>query len=156
MPFPVNCIRNAARAVIIRQEQVLLLRKEGGGLPVRYALPGGAQELGETLEQSLQRECREEIGSEVAIRSLVHVADYFKQRKTEPPSIRQLLEFLFLCELPESYVAGNGPRPDKSQVAVEWIPLQAFGGITLLPNSMAGVLAKIEISGSPTYLGTID
>ena len=50
-------IRNAARAVILREGSILLLRKNGSGGGERFALPGGAQDLGETLEQALNREC---------------------------------------------------------------------------------------------------
>ena len=67
-------IRNAVRALIIREGRILLLRKEDER-GERFALPGGAQDLGETLEQALNRECQEEIGTGVQIIDLVHVAD---------------------------------------------------------------------------------
>lgn len=54
-------IRNAARALIIRGGQVLLLRKEGVGEARGFHFRG-AQDPGETLEAALQRECSEEIG----------------------------------------------------------------------------------------------
>ena len=67
-------IRNAARALILRDGEILLLRKEDDDGSERYALPGGAQDPGETLRQALNRECLEEIGTEVEIRDLLHVA----------------------------------------------------------------------------------
>ena len=43
-------IRNAARAVIIRNEQLLLLRKEGGGKPeFVHTLNGSGLAIGRTL-----------------------------------------------------------------------------------------------------------
>jgi ADP-ribose pyrophosphatase YjhB (NUDIX family) len=157
MTVPIECIRNAARAVIVRNDQVLLLRKEGGGLGERYALPGGAQELGETLEASLQRECLEEIGSEVKMLSLLHVADYFKPRDTTPPSTRQLIEFLFLCEVPQGYQPGNGPRPDKHQVAVEWMALDRLPSIILQPRRLRELLQAPGLAEAlGVYLGVID
>jgi len=77
-------IRNAARALIVRRSHVLLLRKAGGGSGERYALPGGGQDLGETLQQALVRECQEEIGTTVAVGGLLHVAEFFKLRDTQP------------------------------------------------------------------------
>ena len=50
-------IRNTVRAVIVRDNRILLLRKEDELQGERYALPGGAQEAGETLEQTVNREC---------------------------------------------------------------------------------------------------
>ena len=38
-------IRNAVRAVIVRDNQLLQLKKAGGDRGERYALPGGAQKL---------------------------------------------------------------------------------------------------------------
>src|SRR5210317_493790 len=93
-------IRNAARALIIRQDRILLLRKEGGGRGERYALPGGAQDPGENLRDALNRECEEEIGTAVDIGELLHVAEFFKLRDTQPPTRRHLVEFLFRCAVP--------------------------------------------------------
>jgi ADP-ribose pyrophosphatase YjhB (NUDIX family) len=113
-------IRNAARALIIRRGRILLLRKEGGGRAERFALPGGAQDPGETLQAALNRECIEEIGTPVEIDDLIHVADFFKLRDTEPPSRRHVVEFLFRCSVPDDYSPRNGHHPDRHQVEVVW------------------------------------
>jgi len=103
-------IRNAVRALIIREDRILLLRKEDER-GERFALPGGAQDLGETLEQALNRECREEIGTGVQIIDLVHIADYFKARSTTPPSTRHLVEFLFTCRVADDYTPRKITHP---------------------------------------------
>jgi len=48
-------IRNTARALIRRDNNILLLRKNGYADGDRFALPGGGQDPGETLEQALSR-----------------------------------------------------------------------------------------------------
>jgi ADP-ribose pyrophosphatase YjhB (NUDIX family) len=149
-------IRNAARALIVRDDRILLLRKAGYVDGERFALPGGGQDPGETLQQALLRECREEIGTLVQIHDLVHVADYFKARDTDPPSTRHLVEFLFRCEVPESYVPVNGEHPDKHQVEVVWAQLDSLPGMPLLPRSLAVFLGK-QLTASPNvYMGLID
>ena len=130
-------IRNAARALIIRDNRVLLLRKVGGGRGERYALPGGAQDTGETLEQALQRECEEEIGSRVEVKKLLHVADFFKVRDSQPPTRRHLIEFLFLCTISADYQTRNGIRPDKHQVEVVWAELENVTDLTLFPRFLS-------------------
>ncbi len=148
-------IRNAVRAVVIRDKKILLLRKDGGGRGERFALPGGAQDLGETLEQALNRECMEEIGTEVTIIDLLHIADFFKARDTDPPSTRHLLEILFACEVPQDYTAQNGIKPDKHQVEVVWVELQKLSQIPLFPASLVHYLTDRNKDKNASYLGLI-
>jgi len=149
-------IRNAARALILREERVLLLRKAGYADGERYALPGGGQAPGETLRQALLRECLEEIGTRVEIRDLLHVADYFKARETEPPTTRHLVEFLFSCEVPDTYVPCNGEHPDKHQVEVVWAPLATLRDLPLYPRTLARFLGGHEGVSTQVYMGLID
>ena len=149
-------IRNAARALIVRDNHILLLRKQGGERGERFALPGGAQDPGETLQDALNRECLEEIGTRVQIHDLVGVADYFKPRDTLPPSTRHVVEFLFACMLPEDYTPHNGHRPDKHQIEVVWAGLAGLGSMVLQPASLAGVIGGIRAGEQGVYLGSID
>ncbi len=148
-------IRNAARALIIDQGRILLLRKEDEQ-GERFALPGGAQDPGEPLAEALDRECREEIGTSVTVHDLLYVADWFKPRNSDPPTRKHLVEFLFLCSVPEGYTPVNGYHPDKHQVEVVWKELSALPEITLFPRSLAGWLQQTEKPGRKVYLGLID
>lgn len=149
-------IRNAVRAVIVRDERMLLLKKTGGERGERYALPGGAQDLGETLKQALDRECLEEIGTTVGIVALLHVGDYFKVRDTDPPSTRHTVEFLFHCTVPDDYVAHNGIKPDRSQVDVVWADLTDLAAMPLFPKSLSHWLPAGLQPGAAIYLGTLE
>lgn len=149
-------VRNAARALIVRDDSLLLLKKDGGSRGERYALPGGAQDPGETLAGALQRECEEEIDSRVEILDLLHVADYFKQRDTVPPSTKHLVEFLFECRVPDDYQPRSGHHPDKHQVAVVWAPLRELSRLSLQPRSMAEYLGGLQPRDKRVYLGLID
>jgi len=135
-------IRNAVRAVITRNDSILLQRKLDDNGNERYALPGGAQEHGERLLDALQRECEEEIGTRVEVIDLLFVGDYFKLRQTTPPTRRQLLEFLFACSVDNDYQPRNGPRPDKHQVDVLWVPVNHLEEINLVPADYVKLLAK--------------
>ncbi|MET0103158.1 MAG: NUDIX domain-containing protein [Sedimenticola sp.] len=145
-------IRNAARALIVRQEKILLLRKEGGGRGERFALPGGAQDPGETLKDALNRECEEEIGTRVEIGDLIHVADFFKLRDTQPPTRRHLVEFLFQCTVADDYTPRNGHRPDKHQVEVIWAELNRLPHIPLFPQYLSSCIPYQQ--QKMLYLGT--
>lgn len=157
-------IRNAVRAVIIKDQHVLLLRKEYEDGSELYALPGGGQDTGETLEAALKRECLEEIGCDVELHKLLQVADYFKPRPTTPPSRRHLLELLFLCSVPADYTPGNGSHPDRHQVEVAWVAIDDLHQLPMMPAAMVNILGSlcghhttgaIEAS-QQIYIGVLD
>lgn len=149
-------IRNAVRAVIVRDKAVLMQKKWAEDRGVWYTLPGGGQEVQETLTEALQRECEEEIGTSVKVDGLLCVADFFKQRETKPPTHRHLIEFLFTCSLPENYQPESGPHPDKHQIEVVWLPFAQFSNVSLFPKSLETDLLPLLKGEKPLYLGVID
>ena len=61
----------AVSAAIFRDGQVLIVRRGRPPAQGLYTLPGGGVELGETLEQAVIREVREETGLSIAPLALV-------------------------------------------------------------------------------------
>ena len=156
MPELTPEIRNAARALIFRDGQVLLLRKQGGGRPERFALPGGAQDPGEALTDALNRECIEEIGTAVHAAELVHVADFIKLRDTQPPTRRHVVDFLFRCEVPAGYLPRNGVRPDRHQVEVLWVAMAELAQTPLFPHYLSSCIPRLADANRTPYLGIFD
>jgi len=146
-------IRNAARALIIRDKKVLLLRKESDNLETSYVLPGGGQNVGESLIEALQRECVEEIATKINVEDLLFVADYFKDKAIDPPVTTHLVEFIFKCNVPDSYIAKSGLSPDKHQVDVVWMELSKLKEIPLFPKALDSLLNTSQVES--IYLGTI-
>ncbi|MBN7797558.1 NUDIX domain-containing protein [Parahaliea mediterranea] len=146
-------IRNAVRALIIEGGAVLVLEKTDRGRGRRFALPGGAQDVGESLRDTLQRECLEEIGTRVEIGGLRFCCDYFKRRNTTPPSRRHVVEFVFDCGVPAGYRPGCGSRPDKHQLGVCWLPLEQLPGLELIPGYLLDLLPR-KAGVNPVYAGT--
>ena len=62
-------------AVIVRDGKVLLVKRKYEPLAGRWSLPGGAVEIGETLEACLAREMLEETGLEVTVGPVIEVFD---------------------------------------------------------------------------------
>ena len=62
-------------AVIVQDGQVLLVKRKYEPLAGQWSLPGGAVEIGETLESCLVREMVEETGLEVSVGPVIEVFD---------------------------------------------------------------------------------
>jgi len=65
--------------VLIHQGRVLLIRRGKEPLRGRWVVPGGTVELGETLEQALQREMLEETNVCVSVGELLTLFDHVER-----------------------------------------------------------------------------
>jgi mutator protein MutT len=102
-------------AVIDDKGQILLIQRADNG---KWAMPGGALEIGETPAEGVVREVREETGVECRVVSLVGV---FDSRLCGTTSRHHLYQFLFLCQ------PSNQAKTDKPSHAIEvlgggWFP----------------------------------
>jgi ADP-ribose pyrophosphatase YjhB (NUDIX family) len=61
--------------VIVHEGRVLLVKRRYEPLAGRWSLPGGAVEVGETLEACLVREMAEETGLDVSVGPVIEVFD---------------------------------------------------------------------------------
>lgn len=62
-------------AVIVRDGKVVLIRRKYEPLAGHWSLPGGALEIGETIEAGVAREMLEETGLEVEVGPVIEVFD---------------------------------------------------------------------------------
>lgn len=86
--------RGGTSALIINnKDQILLVKRadDDDFLPGSWELPGGGVEYGETAQEAIIREIKEECGIEIEVLKPVAVADYFINDT-------QILEICFLCD----------------------------------------------------------
>jgi 8-oxo-dGTP diphosphatase len=62
------------------EENILMVKNKGNG-PSYYTLPGGAVEVGETLEEAAIREVKEETGLNVEIDGVFAVSEAFMEER---------------------------------------------------------------------------
>ena len=147
-------VRSAAKAVIVRDGRLLAnhCRDATGEW---YALPGGGQEAGESLEETIVRECREEIGVEVEVVGLRFVRDYIVARCdfSYLEEATHQVEHLFECRVPADYEAKPGPTPDRDQIGVAWLSPAQLAEVRIYPTRLRDVLSGDGLADLPTYWG---
>lgn len=151
-------IRNSAKAIIVQDNRLLAIKKEDKD-GYYYILPGGGQEHGENLHETLKRECIEEINAEVEIGDLLFIREYIGKNHEhfEFDSNVHQTEYMFLCNVKESKVIGNGIIPDDGQIGVEWLPLQELLSFRLYPQTMREYIIDYMAGKElPVYLGDIN
>jgi 8-oxo-dGTP diphosphatase len=90
--------------VVIEDERALLILRGSEPLKGEWSIPGGMLELGETLEQGVERELLEEAGVQVRVAGFIEVFDRIYFDANGPEGTRGTPRFHyvivdFLCEL---------------------------------------------------------
>ena len=149
-------IRNSAKAIIIENDK-LLLTKNIDPAGYFYLFPGGGQESGEKLKETVIRECIEEIGCHVTVSELMFIREYIGKNHEFAEwdfDIHQV-EFYFRCLLQSrNEPAVNGKNPDSWQVDVEWVSIDKLDEIRLYPKEL-GIKLKANL-WRPIYLGDVN
>lgn len=150
-------VRPSAKALIIRNDRILLLKCQKGE-HVYYNLPGGGQEFGERIDEALTRECWEEAGARIQVNKLVFVRDYISKHHSFSDSKTDVhqLELFFTCELLEPEHPTGGPEPDDYQIGVEWVPLEQLKQVNLYPKELAKFLPVDTSHPTDVYLGDVN
>lgn len=126
------------KAAIRHEGKILLLRESSayrdGAEAGKWDLPGGRIESGETLDEALSREVKEEAGLSVIRGDLLGAYDGFPIIRGEKCHVVRLY---FLCEAAASAVSLSEDH-DRSL----WIDPQAIPPEVELMDDLADVLAK--------------
>jgi len=147
-------IRSAARAVIICEGR-LLATKMRDNRGVYYILPGGGQQPGETLEETVRRECLEEAGVKVRVVRLLYVREYIGKNHnfSKRHEAFHQIEHVFLCEVEDPLSVCPGRETDIHQVGVNWLALEALARIRFYPEAVKPFLGVPEPAFPSIYLG---
>lgn len=152
-------VRLRVSALCIREGHVLLIEHksfapEDPDLPKSYwILPGGAVERGETLDEALKREMKEETGLACSVGSLLFIKEllYPYPGLVEQGSVHHSVSLGFCCRVTGgTMITGKDPEyPDDQQVIlrVSWIPLADLDRYQLYPPFLAGYIRSQQPEG---------
>lgn len=143
--------RLAARALLVRDGALLTIQGYNPTHGEFYVLPGGGQQFGETLPETLVRECREELGIEVEPGELCFVHDYISARDTihyGRNSDAHQVDMIFHARI-LSGEPGCGGSPDTYQIGLRWLPIDRIEEFLLYPRLLCRWLNRPD---HPIYL----
>ena len=111
--------------IVLRGNDVLLVRRGAPPLKNQWSIPGGKQERGETVRDAAHREIREETGVEIALIGLVDVVDGIRRDNTGAA-----VSHYTLIDFAAEWVSGEAVAGDDAAEA-RWIPLNKLSDYRL-------------------------
>ncbi len=126
-------------------KQVLLVRRNKPPSLGEWAVPGGSVELGESLQQAVERELLEETGLVVRAGEVCHVFD--NVRRDESGRIRF---HYVIVDLLAEYLSGE-PTPATDVSAAAWKTAAEIAGLNINLNTLKllGKLGFVRWAGPP-------
>jgi len=115
-------------AVVVKEGQVLLVRRANAPNQGQWSIPGGTVELGETLAQAAVREVREECGIEVEPGEVLSTFDLIQRDEKG-----RILYHYVLIDLLARYVSGE-PIAATDAMEVRWVDEKSLNQLDVIPR----------------------
>jgi ADP-ribose pyrophosphatase YjhB (NUDIX family) len=127
--------------VVFRGKDVLLVKRGD-----RWSIPGGAQELGETVRETALRELKEETCVDARLLGLIDVVDGIQR----DPDGRVRFHYT-LVDFAAEWVAGEAaPASDVSEL--KWFELAGLDALGMWAETLRIIRAAERLRDRPRYL----
>jgi ADP-ribose pyrophosphatase YjhB (NUDIX family) len=136
-----------AVGAVVRNDrgEILLIERTDNGL---WALPGGAQEIGESVKDAVRREVREETGIEVEVTGLTGIySDPAHVIAYDDGEVRQEFSLCFAARA----ISGS-LRPSSESRQARWIAPDQVGGLNIHPSMRLRIQHGLSGQSAP-YIG---
>ncbi|MYJ71973.1 MAG: NUDIX hydrolase [Rhodospirillaceae bacterium] len=116
--------------VVWKDGNVLLIRRGKSPMRGRWSLPGGRQELGETVREAAVREVREETGLEIRLCELLDVVDTMRRDESGAVTLQYTL-----VDFDADWMAGEAQAASDAEHA-EWADPDALAAYGLWSETL--------------------
>lgn len=141
-----QAIRNAAKALIIKDDKMLAVKISDGN-EEWYIMPGGGQDVEELLPEAVCREVAEEMGLQVDVKDLVFVIEGLHGEKFHR------VDLVFLCEY-KGKIENAILQGDTNQVGYDWLDIKTLNTTPLYPSKLRRQIMNLyEGKKYSVYLG---
>ena len=130
-------------AVVLDQGRVLLVRRGQPPLQGEWSLPGGALELGETLQQGVVREILEETGLVVLPLGIVEILDRITLNEELDRVQYHYVLIDFACR-----VTGGTLSSGSDAEEARWVEPDALGEYRLAPVTVRVIEKAFQVFGN--------
>ena len=133
--------------ILVERNHILLMKYQYGNEFV-YNLPGGNPDPGETLAETIVRECQEELNIEVEVGNLLMVGDILPSENREP-SVHILFEGKIISGIPEL-------QPEQTTaLELVWVSISEITKINMYPNVSEALQDMLFLQKAGKYVGAI-
>lgn len=112
-------------AIVVRENQVLLVLRGKEPNANQWAIPGGRLRLGETLQQAAEREIREETGIVVKAGEVIYHFEHIVRDDAGKVSFHYVV-----LDVQADYIAGE-PVAGDDALDARWVRLDGLGQLTV-------------------------
>ena len=130
--------RVAVGAVLFDNDRVLLVKRSNDPAKGMWAVPGGKIQPGETMQQALVREIKEETGLDIEVGDIVFVFDVIKRNEKNEITFHYVI-IDFRCDL----ISGELKAGDDAQEA-RWISRKELNQLIVNEKTLAMLKEKFN------------
>jgi 8-oxo-dGTP diphosphatase len=135
-------------ALVLIENNHLLVMKYQYGDHFIYNLPGGNPDPGELLSETIARECMEELSIDVEVGEMLLMGQVSGSEQRDDV-LHILFEGELLAGIPELQVG------ETSAMEVLWMPIDQIAQVTMYPNVGENLLDLLLTQQKGKYIGTI-
>lgn len=143
---PPNSIVPAVTVAVVNDGRVLLVHRVDNG---KWALPGGAVELGESVPETAVREVREETGVDIEVVGVVGI--FSDPRHVIAYDDGEVRQQFAICLRGRSI--GGRVQNSSESTEVAWVPVESLDELDMHPTQRLRLKQATDLAAVEPYIG---
>jgi len=131
-------------AIVVRDGNVLLVKRGVEPSKGLWAIPGGTLKLGETMQECAAREILEETGIRINVKDCVYVFDYIEYDED-----RKIKFHFAIVDFAADYVSGR-PRGADDALEARWLSAEELQTLPVAVNTMKALRSLGFLRSDPS------